>query len=121
VPSNSSERSHVGSWILTVTDLAVSVLAALSVERYSTTCVPLLDSVTPSAYGVQAPGVPPLVVMRYSVLLTPEAPVPASVAASVTLTERSYVSPVVGAAGSTVAVVVGAVVSQTYASGVTRK
>ena len=49
VPSNSSERSQVGSWILTVTDLAVSVLAALSVERYSTTCVPLLDSVTPSS------------------------------------------------------------------------
>ena len=78
-----------GSWILTVTDLAVSVLAALSVERYSTTCVPLLDSVTPSAYGVQAPGVPPLVVMRYSVESTPEAPVPVSVAARVTLTERS--------------------------------
>ena len=104
-----------------MTDLAVSVLAALSVERYSTTCVPLLDSVTPSTYGVHAPGVPPLVVMRYSVESTPEAPVPASVAARVTLTERSYVSPVAGAAGSSVAVVVGAVVSQVTGSGVTRK
>ena len=104
-----------------MTVLAVSALAALSVERYSTTCVPLLDSVTPSAYGVHWPGVPPLVVTRYSVVLTPEALAPVSVAARVTLTERSYVSPVVGAAGSTVAVVVGAVVSHVYVSGVTRK
>ena len=34
-----------GSWILKVTDLVSSVLAALSVERNSTTCVPLLETV----------------------------------------------------------------------------
>ena len=41
MPSNSSERSQTGSWTLKVTDLVASVLAALSVERNSTRCVPL--------------------------------------------------------------------------------
>ncbi len=63
----------------------------------------------------------PLVVMRYSVFSTPAALVPLSVAEKLTLTARSYVSPVAGAAGSSVAVVAGASVSQSIGSGVTRK
>src|SRR4051812_48172879 len=129
VPSNSSERSHTGSWTLKVTDLVASTLAALSVERNSTRWVPLLDTVIAFTYGespavllnvVQSPATP-LVVMRYSVFSTPAALAPVSTADRLTLTARSYVSPVAGAAGSSVAVVVGASVSQVSGSGVTRK
>src|SRR3954451_12026852 len=129
VPSNSSERSHTGSWTLKVTDLVASTLAALSVERNSTRWVPLWATLTALTNGespaelvnvFQSPATP-LVVMRYSVLSTPAALVPASAADRLTLTARSYVSPVAGAAGSTVAVVAGASVSQVNGSGVTRK
>ena len=115
---------------MNVTDLIASVLAALSPERNSTRCVPLLETVSSFANGlvpavlsflVQSPATP-LVVTRYSVYSTPDAlGVPASVADRLTLTERLYVSPVAGAAGSSVAVVVGASVSQVCGSGVTRK
>ena len=130
LPSNSSDRSQTGSWTLNVTDLIASVLAALSPERNSTRCVPLLETVSSFANGLapavlsfltQSPATP-LVVTRYSVYSTPDAlGVPASVADRLTLTERLYVSPVAGAAGSSVAVVVGASVSQVTGSGVTRK
>ena len=81
MPSNSSLRSHTGSWILNVTDLVASVLAALSAERNSTRCVPLLETVSAFTNGlvpavlsflVQSPATP-LVVTRYSVDSTPEA------------------------------------------------
>ena len=94
MPSNSSERSQTGSWTLKVTDFVASALAALSVERYSTRCVPLLETVTVFTNGLseallvsvfQSPAMP-LVVMRYSVFSTPAALVPVSVAERLTLT-----------------------------------
>ncbi len=94
MPSNSSERSHTGSWTLKVTDFVASTLPALSVERNSTRFVPLLPTVTVLTNGLseallasvfQSPAVP-LVVMRYSVFSTPAALVPASVAERPTLT-----------------------------------
>ncbi len=77
-----------------MTDFVASALAALSVERYSTRCVPLLETVTVFTNGLseallvsvfQSPAVP-LVVIRYSVFSTPAAPVPASLAERPTLT-----------------------------------
>ena len=111
-----------------MTDLVSSTLAALSVERNSTRCVPLEETVSwllkvaspAELFSVVQLPATPLDVTRYSVFSTPAAGVPPSVADRLTLTERSYVSPVAGAAGSSVAVVVGATTSQSIGSGVTR-
>ena len=92
--TNSSERTHSGSVTLKVTDFVASVLAATSVERYSTTCVPLAATVTVFTNGLSfalflsdfhSP-VLPLVLTRYSVASTPAR---LSVAERLTFTARS--------------------------------
>ena len=115
VPSVAAVVDGAVASTLTVTDFADSALPALSVERYSTVCVPSPPTLNGALYAANAPPS-----TRCSVRSTPDTHSPSSPAASVTCAPVRY-QPLApsGAAGASVCEVDGAARS-TALSGVIR-